>query len=76
MNRQLFTDPYTGDRCIKIEHPSGLPILLYPKEGYTSSYAVFATQYGSIDNLFLMGEKMVEVPAGIAHYLEHKLFES
>lgn len=76
MNRQLFTDPYTGDRCIKIDHPSGLPILLYPKEGYTSSYAVFATRYGSIDNRFLMGDEMVDVPAGIAHYLEHKLFES
>lgn len=76
MTKQIFTDPYTGEQCVRIDHPSGLPILLYPKDGYASSYAVFATRYGSIDNRFQMGEQEVEVPAGIAHYLEHKLFES
>ncbi|MBW4828915.1 MAG: insulinase family protein [Clostridiaceae bacterium] len=48
-----------------------------PKSGYMKKYAVFATQYGSNDNKFIpIGEKeAIEVPEGIAHFLEHKLFE-
>ncbi len=61
-----------------IEHPSGLTMLLYPMEGFNSSYALFATRYGSIDTRFkLAGEQdILSVPEGIAHFLEHKLFES
>jgi predicted Zn-dependent peptidase len=68
----------TGERYLEIDHPSGLKIVLYPKEGYTSTYAVFGTKYGSIDRSFKKSgdEKIHEVPAGIAHFLEHKLFES
>lgn len=68
----------TGERCFCLRHPSGLTIRVNPKEGYRSSYAVFATRYGSIDTAFRMGGAAEEtvVPAGIAHYLEHKLFES
>ncbi len=62
----------------EIDHPSGLKILVYPKEKYTSSYAMFGTHYGSIDTDFrLAGEAdYTSVPEGIAHFLEHKLFES
>lgn len=71
-----FTDERTGERCVRIDHPSGLPIFVWPKPGYSSSYAIFATRYGSVDTSFEEnGEKRV-VPAGIAHYLEHKLFEN
>ena len=61
-----------------IDHPSGLKILVYPKENYASAYAMFGTQYGSLDTDFrLTGEKeFTSVPEGIAHFLEHKLFES
>lgn len=61
-----------------IDHPSGLKILVYPKENYASAYAMFGTHYGSIDTDFrLAGEKaFTSVPEGIAHFLEHKLFES
>lgn len=61
-----------------IDHPSGLKILVYPKENYTSAYAMFGTHYGSIDTDFrLAGEEtFTSVPEGIAHFLEHKLFES
>jgi len=57
---------------------SGLKVFFIPKEGYTKQYAIFATDYGSIDNVFVpIGEKdPLEVPEGIAHFLEHKLFES
>ncbi|MFA5575998.1 MAG: pitrilysin family protein [Tissierellaceae bacterium] len=57
---------------------SGLKVYFIPKKGYTKQYAIFATDYGSIDNMFTpVGEKgKIELPEGIAHFLEHKLFES
>ncbi len=67
----------TGDRYYKINHNSGLTIYLYPKANYNSKYAIFGTKYGSVNNAFsLDGGKVNSVPDGIAHYLEHKLFES
>lgn len=68
----------TGERCFKTVHPTGLTMFVTPKPGYNSSYAVFATKYGSIDTAFHAdgAAEATEVPAGIAHYLEHKLFEN
>ena len=61
----------------EINHPTGLKIYIYPKKDSNSSYAVFGTKYGSIDTQFRIdGEEWVRVPEGIAHFLEHKLFES
>ncbi len=59
------------------EHSSGLKSFVVPKKGYSKKYATFATHYGSINNEFVMhGEKdAIRVPDGIAHFLEHKLFE-
>ena len=66
-----------GEHCLRLNHPSRLPIFLCPKPGYRSSYAVFATRYGSLDTTCLdQGGNTVPVPEGIAHYLEHKLFEN
>ncbi len=61
-----------------IDHKSGLKIYVYPKEEYTSTYAVFGTKYGSIDTRFKRSDRedFIEIPAGTAHFLEHKLFES
>ncbi|MBQ9132427.1 MAG: insulinase family protein [Clostridia bacterium] len=58
-------------------HPSGLPIYVFPKK-LTTTYALFATKYGSVDNDFrLEGDpQTVSVPDGIAHFLEHKLFDN
>lgn len=77
-NRKVITSQRVGDSYTRIEHPSGLTILLYPKERCSSTYAIFGTRYGSIDNCFQReGEPGPQsVPEGIAHYLEHKLFES
>ena len=52
-------------------------VYVLPKQGFNKTYAVFTTKYGSIDNQFvpLNKEEMVHVPDGIAHFLEHKLFE-
>lgn len=67
----------THDSYFKAVHPTGLTIYVYPKEGYGSTYAMFGTKYGSVNRTFSVngGEKLT-VPDGIAHYLEHKLFES
>lgn len=62
----------------RIKHPSGLTILASPMKGFKSSYALFGTAYGSIDTLIKTDEngEFIKLPEGIAHYLEHKLFES
>ena len=77
MNITEIKSELTGDSYYKINHPSGLVIYVYPKEGYKSAYAIFGTKYGSINTCFSVdsGSK-ITVPDGIAHYLEHKLFES
>lgn len=56
---------------------NGLDVYILPKKGFNKTYATFTTKYGSIDNHFLPPEKddYVKVPDGIAHFLEHKLFE-
>ena len=78
MNKQLVTNGRLGESYLRVEHPSGLTMLLYPMQGYSTSYAMFSTKYGSIDTCFKTGEdtEFATVPAGIAHYLEHKMFES
>jgi predicted Zn-dependent peptidase len=73
-----ITSERVGDSYYRIQHPSGLQILVYPKENSHSTYAVFGTRYGSVDTCFKRSDEneRSEVPAGIAHFLEHKLFES
>ena len=62
------------ERYYQIRHKSGLDIYVFPKK-LTSTYALFATKYGSIDNCFrIEGGETVSVPDGIAHYLEHRMF--
>ena len=78
MDLQKVTSARVGDHYFKANHPTGLTIYLYPKESGNTTYAIFGAKYGSIDNCFCRSdEKAPEtVPEGIAHYLEHKLFES
>lgn len=58
--------------------PNGLSVYLLPKKGFHKTYGLFSTDYGSIDNTFVPygQEEFVTVPDGIAHFLEHKMFES
>lgn len=59
------------------EMDNGLKVYLLPKEGFSKTYGLFSTRFGSIDTTFVpLGEKnMLKVPDGIAHFLEHKMFE-
>lgn len=58
-------------------HKSGLRVYVMPKTEYSKTYAVFGTHFGSIDSKFtIAGEDNPTVlPDGVAHFLEHKLFE-
>ena len=58
-------------------HESGLEVIVIPKK-QTTLYSLFATRYGSVDNEFKVEgeENFHSVPAGVAHFLEHKLFEN
>lgn len=66
-----------GENYQKIHHPSGLTLLLCPMSQFSSAFALFATEYGSVDSTFKRPEDpdYVTVPDGIAHFLEHKMFE-
>ncbi len=58
-------------------HQSGLKVYIVPKTGFCKYYAIYGTEYGSIDTkLKVPGtNEVIELPDGIAHFLEHKLFE-
>ncbi len=69
---ELIKEEYT-----LVHHKSGLDIYLVPKKKHSSAYAVIGTKFGSMDNIF-MAEGDTEytvLPDGVAHFLEHKLFE-
>lgn len=77
MEVKKYENAKLGENYVEATHKSGLKIYICPREKFTTTYAVFGTKYGSVDNLFkLEGEKeFTKVPDGIAHFLEHKLFE-
>lgn len=55
----------------------GMDLYVLPRPGYEKKYAIFSTRFGSIDNRFRVEpeEEETELPDGVAHFLEHKLFE-
>ena len=55
--------------------PNGLRVRVLCKPDFQRSYAVFATCYGGADRRFRVGDTWTDTPAGVAHYLEHKLFD-
>jgi len=73
---QTIENAKLNEKYYYFKHESGLDIYVFPKN-YTTSYALFGTKYGSIDNTFKTNADagFVTVPEGIAHFLEHKLFE-
>lgn len=77
MNIKEVKNELLDEKYYDIDHPSGLKILVMPKANYSSTYAIFATKYGSIDTMIQMKNgEFKQIPEGTAHFLEHKLFES
>ena len=69
-------DPYLDEEYFRFRHRSGLEVYVMPNK-LATSYAILATRYGSFDNCFgTNGATPQPVPEGIAHFLEHKLFEN
>ena len=56
---------------------NGLTIMIIPKSGIQKKYAIWGTNYGSVDNKFIVpgATDVTSVPDGVAHFLEHKMFE-
>lgn len=68
---------YLRETFYYAKHKSGLQIVFVPKE-FSSYYAILGVNYGSVDNRFKPSDEddFLVMPDGIAHYLEHKMFES
>ncbi|MBP3685789.1 MAG: insulinase family protein [Clostridia bacterium] len=76
MSRFIRQDyPLIGESVLRLTHKSGLRVFLIPRQG-KEAFALFGTKYGAMDHRFCVGEREVNVPDGIAHFLEHKLFEN
>lgn len=75
---KLIENKYTGDKTYYYKLDVGTDVLIAEMPGFSSSIAYFGTRYGSVNNKFktISDDDFIEVPEGIAHYLEHKLFEN
>lgn len=78
LEKEIVKDSKTGEQYYKIKHPSGLTILVWEMEGFSSVMALLGTKYGSVNTVFKnKGDaEYTTVPDGVAHFLEHKLFEN
>ena len=65
-----------GESVYRETLPNGLQIHIVPKPDHARCYAFFATRYGGMDTRFCLDGKWLDTPAGIAHYLEHKMFDT
>ena len=73
MNRTYYSQLDETLYTIRLEN--GLSVAVVPKKGFTKKLAYFVTDYGSIHTDFSFEGEVHRVPGGIAHYLEHKLFD-
>ncbi|MGT2716002.1 EF-P 5-aminopentanol modification-associated protein YfmH [Streptococcus respiraculi] len=70
------TYPYLKNPIYKCKLENGLRVVLVPKKDFHETYAIMTVDFGSIDNKFTTVDKIEKAyPEGIAHFLEHKLFE-
>ena len=75
MTMQKLDYPGTGDVLFSGTAKNGLRIRVLPKKGFSGFYAVFATDYGGTYRRFTLDGVAYDTPAGVAHYLEHKMFD-
>lgn len=67
--------PAIGERLYRRVLPNGLTVLVVPRPGFTRKSAYFVTNFGSLHTDFRFKGKEYHAPAGVAHYLEHKMFD-
>ncbi len=68
--------PRVGERMYHQKLENGLNVFVFPKPEYQKGYAFFATNYGGMDMRFCLDGQWHDTPAGVAHYLEHKMFDT
>ena len=73
MNRLDY--PAIGETVYETTLPNGLTVIVAKKPGFQRSFAMFATNYGGADRRFRCGGEWIDTPAGVAHFLEHKMFD-
>ena len=75
MDKKFYSQ--VNETIYEYDHASGLHVQIIPKEGYNKKFAILTVDFGSVNTEFILpGENEVtKVPGGIAHFLEHKLFE-
>ena len=67
--------PRLGESLYTKTLENGLTVALVPRKGFTRKIAYFVTDFGSIHTDFMLDGQNYQMPAGVAHFLEHKLFE-
>jgi len=67
--------PELDETCYKTVLENGLTVAVVKRQGFTKKLAYFVTDYGAIHTDFTLEGKEFKAPAGVAHYLEHKLFD-
>ncbi len=67
--------PQLGEKIYWDTLPCGLTVAVVPRPGFTKKLAYFVTDFGSVHTRFTLNGEALRVPDGVAHYLEHKLFE-
>ena len=74
---QIIENDKVKEKLYTKKLENGLTILIIPKKNTKRKYVIFGTNYGSIDSKFIIPEEgeITEVPDGVAHFLEHKMFE-
>ena len=68
--------PRIGEKIYHAELPNGLHIYVDRRPEFQKSYAFFATNYGGMDMKFHLDGQWRDTPAGVAHFLEHKMFDT
>ncbi len=64
-----------GETAYTTQLDNGLTVIVVQKPGFTKKAGLLATRYGSVDMTFQSGGQVVTTPAGVAHFLEHKMFD-
>lgn len=67
--------PKIGETLYEETLENGLKIFVIPKPGFSSHYASFSTRYGGAMRTFELNGETIQTPAGVAHFLEHKMFD-
>lgn len=74
---QIIENSNVNEKLYIEKLDNGLTIMIMPKKNIQKKYVIWATNFGSIDNRFIMpnDKEEISIPDGVAHFLEHKMFE-